>query len=439
MPAIILSDNGATSGSAGLKTSGGNDGVLQLQTTTAGGTPTTAISISNTQVVTYTNQPTYTGGTANGVLYLNGSKAVTSGTALVFDGTNLGVGITPVSSKLHVKQTTTAQGIKLESNANDSQIAIYNNNADPEWRVTATYGSTGSFQPLTFWTSDTKRLTLDTSGNLGLGVTPSAWWSSGKAYQVGSRTSLSDLTGDTHVTNNAYFDGSNWKYITSNIASNYYQSAGTHVWRYAGSGTAGATVAWTQAMTIDISGNLLVGTTTASGGITSSGGINTPAGFGLNRNLTDNAGRRNWGITTESLNIGDFTINSSTTNTGSPTTVRFQIRSDGSCYNGTGTYGTISDAKLKENVVDATPKLDSLMQVRVVNYNRIGEARKELGVIAQELEQIFPNMIDEAEDLVNGRPTGTTTKAVKYSVFVPMLIKAIQELKAEIDVLKGQA
>lgn len=49
MPATILSDNGASSGTAGLKTSGSNDGILELQTTTAGGTATAAITIDTAQ------------------------------------------------------------------------------------------------------------------------------------------------------------------------------------------------------------------------------------------------------------------------------------------------------------------------------------------------------------------------------------------------------
>jgi hypothetical protein len=49
MPATILSDNGASSGTAGLKTSGSNDGILVLQTTTSGGTATAAITIDTTQ------------------------------------------------------------------------------------------------------------------------------------------------------------------------------------------------------------------------------------------------------------------------------------------------------------------------------------------------------------------------------------------------------
>ena len=79
------------------------------------------------------------------------------------------------------------------------------------------------------------------------------------------------------------------------------------------------------------------------------------------------------------------------------------------------------------------------MQVKIRNYNlKSDPAHKQLGVIAQELEQVFPNMIDESPDRdEEGNDLGTTTKSVKYSVFVPMLIKAIQELKAEFDAYKA--
>ncbi len=78
------------------------------------------------------------------------------------------------------------------------------------------------------------------------------------------------------------------------------------------------------------------------------------------------------------------------------------------------------------------------MQVRVRNYNIIGDTQKQLGVVAQELESIFPAMIQETVDRdENGDDLGTTTKSVKYSVFVPILVKAIQELKAEFDAYKA--
>jgi hypothetical protein len=142
---------------------------------------------------------------------------------------------------------------------------------------------------------------------------------------------------------------------------------------------------------------------------------------------------------------------------------RFGVQSNGNVVNQNGSYGSFSDIKLKENIEDATPKLDDLLKVKVRNYNLIGDNKKQIGVIAQELEEVFPAMIEESEDFeevevpqldeegnevlneegevvtIRKRVSkGTTTKSVKYSVFVPMLIKAIQELKTEIDSLKNQ-
>ena len=115
------------------------------------------------------------------------------------------------------------------------------------------------------------------------------------------------------------------------------------------------------------------------------------------------------------------------------------VQGNGNCLNTNNSYGSLSDSKLKENVTDATPKLAQLNQVRIVNYNLIGDNNKQLGVIAQELEQVFPSMIDEAVDRdEEGNDLGTTTKSVKYSVFVPMLIKAIQEQQALITQLTAR-
>jgi hypothetical protein len=120
-------------------------------------------------------------------------------------------------------------------------------------------------------------------------------------------------------------------------------------------------------------------------------------------------------------------------------TSRFIVYSNGNAVNTNGSYGTISDAKLKENIVDATPKLNSLMQVKVRNYNLIGETTKQIGVVAQELETIFPNMIEESSDFDSeGNTLETVTKSVKTSVFIPMLIKAMQEQQAIIDSLKAR-
>ncbi len=113
---------------------------------------------------------------------------------------------------------------------------------------------------------------------------------------------------------------------------------------------------------------------------------------------------------------------------------RIIIWGNGNIQNQNNSYGAISDKKLKENIVDATPKLDDLMKVKIRNYNLIGDDKKQIGVIAQEIENVFPNLVEDTKDPENEE----TTKSVKYSVLVPIMLKAIQELKAEVDLLKQE-
>jgi hypothetical protein len=112
-------------------------------------------------------------------------------------------------------------------------------------------------------------------------------------------------------------------------------------------------------------------------------------------------------------------------------TLYIQIEQGGNVKNNTGVYGTISDQNLKENITDTTSKLDDLKKVRIVNYNLKNDSNKikMLGVVAQELEEIFPNLVDEDVDGI---------KSVKTSIFIPMLIKAIQELSDKIDELENK-
>ena len=94
--------------------------------------------------------------------------------------------------------------------------------------------------------------------------------------------------------------------------------------------------------------------------------------------------------------------------------VRFVVFSSGNVQNINNSYAAISDIKLKENIVDATDKLSDIKQVKVRNYNFIGETKKQLGVIAQELEAIFPNMVEDIPDTdAEDNDLGTTTKSVK--------------------------
>ena len=116
----------------------------------------------------------------------------------------------------------------------------------------------------------------------------------------------------------------------------------------------------------------------------------------------------------------------------------FGVYVTGTVSSANGVFAAFSDIKLKENIVDATPKLEGLKQLRIVNYNlKSSPDQKMLGVIAQEVEQIYPGLIEERPDTdEDGNNLGTTTKLVKYSILTPMLIKGLQELDAKHETLQ---
>ncbi len=107
----------------------------------------------------------------------------------------------------------------------------------------------------------------------------------------------------------------------------------------------------------------------------------------------------------------------------------FRIKGDGDVQNTNNSYTGISDQNLKENIVDATNKLDDINQVQIRNYNFIGSDHKQIGVIAQELESVFPSLVKTDDEGI---------KSVKYSIFVPILIKAVQEQQEQIESLKSE-
>jgi len=102
---------------------------------------------------------------------------------------------------------------------------------------------------------------LTTSGNLGLGVTPSAW-NIGTALQIATGPSILGFNNETFINTNAYYNGTNWIYKLSSYAPTLYvqNSLGNYVWNTAPSGTAGAAITFTQAMTLTASGNVGIGT-----------------------------------------------------------------------------------------------------------------------------------------------------------------------------------
>ena len=95
-------------------------------------------------------------------------------------------------------------------------------------------------------------------------------------------------------------------------------------------------------------------------------------------------------------------------------------------------YGSVSDRTRKENIVKIDGALDKVSKISGYTFNYIGDDTPMTGVIAQELEEVLPQVVYETELL-----DGTTSKAVRHGNIVGLLIEAIKELKAEIDVLKS--
>jgi hypothetical protein len=118
---------------------------------------------------------------------------------------------------------------------------------------------------LIFGANNTDYLYLNSSGNLALGTTSSAW-GLGKAIEIGNIGNAIWGVSATqyNIIQNAYFD-SGYKYASSNAASYYQQTSGSHVWWNAPSGTANAVITFTQAMTLNASGNLGLGITAPTG------------------------------------------------------------------------------------------------------------------------------------------------------------------------------
>jgi hypothetical protein len=234
---------------------------------------------------------TLSGGTANGVAYLNGSKVLTTGSALVFDGTNLGIGTSSPGYKVDVVGATRVAETAAQ---NGYEVAPGSTNIVTSYNRTTAAWLTLRQRALSheFYSNGTEAMRLDSVGNLGLGVTPSAWVSGETALQVGSLAALTSRSvgdGNRQVTlyNNSYVDsGSTFRYLISDAASFYRQNAGNHFWFRAPSGTAGNAISFTQAMVLDASGNLGIGTTTTYGRLTISSGASNDTRVHLQSNTS---------------------------------------------------------------------------------------------------------------------------------------------------------
>jgi len=392
------------------------------------------------------------------------------------DGTGTSVGLNVGSGKV-----LTVGGIASFADGSASAPAITNTGDT----------NTGIFFPaadtIAFAEGGVEAMRLDSAGNMGLGVTPSAWAVSAKALQIGGFVALANFTDYLELSSNSIYDGA-YKYLnTGRAAASYAQTAGTHRWFSAPSGTAGNAITFTQAMTLDASGNLGVGLTSTGGArlavqgssssgyltvgdgtstmlmgagsalssdssvpyLRSNGAIGFATGGGTERARIDSSG--NLGVGTTSPDSGarvtvqaasganGMAVKAGTNgnygiyfNNTSNSTVGGIIINSGSVA-----YNTTSDYRLKENIQPMTGALEKVAQLKPCTYTWKADGSASQGFIAHELQAVVPDCVTGEKDAVNEdgsiKPQGIDT-----SFLVATLTAAIQEQQAIIETLTAR-
>ena len=191
------------------------------------------------------------------------------------NSTGLGVGASP-AEKLTVRGAVSGSQATFSGTASRGLLISTRSDglADDRTVILNAQYATGSLGQLVIQTAGTDRLLVDASGNVGVGVTPSAtnstYFQALEIARVGQGLTAAKnaLTGSpsSWLSNNSYATYSSgivWNYAISQPAAQYRLFEGQHQWFNAPSGTAGNAITFTQAMTLDASGNLLVGLTAA--------------------------------------------------------------------------------------------------------------------------------------------------------------------------------
>lgn len=268
----------------------------------------------------------------------------------------------------------------------------------------------GSITPL-------QRMIIDQNGNVGIGTS-----SPREKLEVAGAimTSGSATTGGAST---AYFD---WWSTGARIAS-YGANTSTRgtfsLALYASDGTLGLNV-----LQVSNAGNIGIGTT-APGyklEVATTGSVNWIARFSNNSGLNGNAGGIIITAGSNSTNFGAFLIGFTR-----PDGIYIGAISQNTASS--VSYNTTSDIRLKENIVATSFVLTDLMKLKIVDYNYIGDSSAQTGLIAQEVYEIIPSVVNVGDEDVKTRPWG-----IDYGKLTPFIIKATQEQQTIIENLKSE-
>ena len=387
-------------------------GVSSFTAGTTGFTPSTATTGAVTLAGTLatTNGGTgLTSFTSGGVVYASSTSALATGSALTFDATNLSLGT--VGAKVNFATTGSATVNYVGGSADGYSLEmVMQRGASQPLKYKQDYGVGHVWS-----VAGSDKMTLDSAGNLGLGVTPSA--STIAQFEGGSNLLLVGR-GNAYLSNNATFN-SGFKYINTAAAGQYIISGGVHSWYNAPSGTAGNAISFTQAMTLDASGNLLVGKTAAS-----------PAVVGFQVLTTGQVNSTLAGSTSATLSYALYSTGAAA--------YRFYVGMDGTINATSIAITAISDERLKENVRDIDTGLSSIMALKPRRFDwkegKGQDKKNAAGFIAQEFEDVFPECVSTSK----AGGDGIEYKNINHETLIPTLVKAIQEQQAIIESLKAR-
>ena len=376
---------------------------------------------------------------------------------------NVGIGLTPTASvgALQVTGGIFATSTQYVGAAGSTAFSggIQNlSNTSRSISIEADPTNAGANSLMYFNVDGTTRMAIDSSGNVGIGVTPTAalgalqvtTGTNGTAAKLGNGAFVQSFNGDGYYSGSASLDSSGvWTARSTGSASIGALAAGTILFYTNTSLTSGSTFSPTERMRIDSSGRVGINTTTTTRAILNidTDGSNNAAGYGLA--LTNTAG----GGATWTLQCGDQGVNNAAftiRQTGISGTTRLKLGTDG-YLTVPGVYAlttgsaanvfvdsngilqrSTSSLKYKTDIQDATHGLAEVMQLRPVIYKGINDGETVFGgFIAEEVDALgLTEFVQYAND--------ESPDALAYGNMVSLCVKAIQEQQALIESLTAR-
>jgi len=383
----------ATPGETLHVSGGSSDGVIKVSNTSSGNGYLIARTTGELDVFNAAN--------ASIRFSTNGTLQAT------LNSTGLGIGASPIASSRLSSKSSATQPYNL---------ALQNRNATQSWYV---YVDAAAVDDKLFTINDgtANRLIIDTSGNVGVGVTPSAWRTSVpfRALQIGYTGAVYGITTSEQVNLSSNYlqdTGGNEVRIQAGFATRYQQSSGQHLWSTAATSTAGSGITFTQAMTLTAAGKLNIGNASGDVGLL----------YVRKDSLTDQVVQ----IGNEAATGKMITFHTNGNN---------QVGSI-SFTNSAVAYNTSSDYRLKESVKSISGGLARVNALKPSAYKWKVDGSAGEGFLAHELAEVVPAAVSGEKDAVNEDGT-IKSQGIDMSRIVPILVAAIQELTAEVNALKN--